>query len=412
MLVVFGALDAMRIAQALPRGLFGDEWRYLYYAENLLHGFYSPRERVFLWNGPGYPLLLVPFVRAGCIDAARYANAFWHAGTLAYCWALMRPYVRVPWRLLALLALYFYQPLASHLPLLYTEVVCCFLLTGWAYHTSQSQRSTGHLLIAGVYLGMLCLTKVIFGVALLVFCAALAVLFWIRRPQAAAHLKIALLALALCVPYLTYTYQLTGRWLYWSSAAGNNFYWLTSPYREESGDWYHQGWVRNDPLLRAHHKPIFDQTSGLLQNPHLEDQEQLFNLSTPESADVFVRAGLDNVRKHPIKFVRNYLANLVRLFLDVPTTVRGTPLWNPASLWHAPLLVWSGLVLLRAWRRRVSLPRVHWPSLGFALIALSAYTLSSLSARFLIPFVPLWWPLSCTWLALSENTEQTSRRTP
>jgi hypothetical protein len=397
-LLVFGTWDVLRIKHALPRELLGDEWRYLYYADNLLHGFYSPRERVFLWNGPGYPILLMPFVRAGWVDGARYANAFWHAGMLGYAWALMRPYLRAPWRVLVLLVLFFYQPLTSHLPLLYTEVVSCFLLVGWAYHARR-----GHKLIAAFYLSSLCLTKVIFGVALLVFCAMLAGIWFYRRTHSiSAQLKISLLALALCVPYLTYTYQLTGRWLYWSSAAGNNFYWLSSPYAEESGDWYHQGWVHDNPLLRAHHQGIFDQTSGLLEIPNLTGEEQLFNLSTPESADIFVRAGLQNVRSHPLKFARNYLANLSRLFFDVPTSVRGTPLWNPACLWHAPLLLWSALVLALAWRRRCGLPRPYWPSLGFALVALSAYTLSSLSARFLIPFATLWWPISCAWLATAR----------
>ena len=40
----------------------GDESRYIMYAQNLLQGFYSPKNFVFLWNGPGYPLFLVPFL--------------------------------------------------------------------------------------------------------------------------------------------------------------------------------------------------------------------------------------------------------------------------------------------------------------------------------------------------------------
>lgn len=397
-LLLFGIWDVLRIKHALPHDLFGDEWRYLYYADNLLHGFYSPPARVFLWNGPGYPILLMPFVRAGWVDGGRYANALWHAAMLAYAWALVRPHLRAAARWLVLLVLFFYQPLTSHLPLLYTEVACAFVLVAWAYHSAR-----GHKLAAGCYLGVLCLTKVIFGVALLVFSAILSAIWLYRRGRAAAiQLQIALLALALCVPYLTYTHALTGRWLYWSSAAGNNFYWLTSPYPEESGDWYHQGWVRNNPLLHAHHQWIFDQTSGLLTHPGLDDQEQLFNLSTPESADIFVRAGLQNARQHPLKLAHNYLANLSRLFFDVPTSVRGTPLWNPACLWHAPLLLWTGLVLALAWRRRCGLPRPYWTSVAFALVALSAYTLSSLSARFLIPFAALWWPISCAWLAATR----------
>ena len=40
----------------------GDAPRYLQFADNLLHGFYSDPQNINLWNGPGYPLILVPFV--------------------------------------------------------------------------------------------------------------------------------------------------------------------------------------------------------------------------------------------------------------------------------------------------------------------------------------------------------------
>ena len=410
--LVFGALDVLRIRHALPHPDFGDEWRYLYYADNLIHGFYSPRERVFLWNGPGYPLLIVPFVKVGWNDGARYANAAWHAGTMAYAWAILRPFVRASWNLVAVVALGFYQPLVSHLPLLYTEVVCCFLMTGWMYHALRSQTGSFHTLIAGSYLGVLCLTKVIFGVGLLVFIVISFGLWVYRRADAlAVYLRVSLLALALCIPYLSYTYHLTGRWLYWSSAAGNNFYWLTSPYREESGDWYHQGWVHNNPVLRAHHESIFDYTSGLIDNPSLSEREQLFNLSTPQSADVFLQAGLRNIRTHPAKFAGNYLANLSRLLFDVPTSVRGTRLRNESSEWNLPILVWTCCVLAYARYRRVSLPRAFWPCLGFALITLSAYTLSSLCSRFLIPLVPLWWLTTWAWFGASFTSRVASTST-
>jgi hypothetical protein len=38
-----------------------DEVRYVMFAENLSKGFYAPPDTLFLWNGPGYPLLLAPF---------------------------------------------------------------------------------------------------------------------------------------------------------------------------------------------------------------------------------------------------------------------------------------------------------------------------------------------------------------
>ena len=41
----------------------GDEGRYLMYAQNLTKGFYSPPPpAIDLGNGPGYPLILAPFV--------------------------------------------------------------------------------------------------------------------------------------------------------------------------------------------------------------------------------------------------------------------------------------------------------------------------------------------------------------
>src|SRR5471030_2896325 len=43
--------------------LYGDEIRYVDFAKNLLHGFYSPSPpHINLWNGPGYPVMLMPFV--------------------------------------------------------------------------------------------------------------------------------------------------------------------------------------------------------------------------------------------------------------------------------------------------------------------------------------------------------------
>src|SRR5689334_5704504 len=42
-------------------GVSGDQPRYLMYADNLIHGFYSPPE-LDLRNGPGYPIVLIPFV--------------------------------------------------------------------------------------------------------------------------------------------------------------------------------------------------------------------------------------------------------------------------------------------------------------------------------------------------------------
>ena len=399
-------IDVRAIGRDLPALLFGDEWRYLYYANNLLHGFYSPRDRIFLWNGPGYPLLLVPFVKAGWIDGARYANAIWHAGAIGYAWLILRMRLRTPWALGAVIVLGLYGPLREHLSLLYTEVFCFFLVTAWLYHALRAPTRRGHAIAAGCYLGVLCLTKVIFGAATMVFFVVMLVA-WLRRKSALlkSYVVEGALAVALCLPYLGYTYHLTGKPFYWSTVSPNAFYWLSSPYPDEWGDWYHQGWVDQNPILRAHHKAIFDQLRGLTENPDLPVSEQIFNMCTPEAGEVWLKQGLSNVRAHPLKFARNWASNLVRLFLDVPVSVRGTPFFNDYSIWHLPMLVWTGFVAVVATRRRVGPPTAWVPPALLALFTIGGYSFGSAIARYLIPFVPMWWLGTCCWLRRTKRAQ-------
>jgi hypothetical protein len=428
----FVAIDLTSIARHLPTKVSGDEWRYLFYAKNLLSGYFSPPERVFLWNGPGYPLFIAPFVKADFADGARYANAFLHAGTLAYAWLILRTRLSALWTYSAVVLLGFHPQARDHLHLLYTETLCAFLLTAWTFHTLRATtdvalvRASGwhrvHVVLAGIFLGLLCLTKVAFGPATAAFLVLLFLVgrrFRARRsasggvrasPLLTAHLQAALIALALCVPYLVYTHSLTGRIFYWASAWPNPFYWLTSPFPEESGDWYHQGWVFNNPLLREHHGAIFLRTSGLDKNPNLPEIEQLLNLSSPESADIFLQQALANVREHPLKFLSNWSVNWLRLFFDVPVSVRGTPFWNDATQANLPLLLFTAFVVVRARQTRTGLPRHFYPLTGLVLLNLASYSLASIVARYLVPLVPFWWIVACSVLSRSARRARRAER--
>jgi hypothetical protein len=403
LLIFAGVLvvDLYRIFGSLPRAEFGDEWRYLLYARNLLAGFFSPRDRIFLANGPVYPLFLVPFVKLGWLEGARYANAILHALALVYAWLIVSPRVPGPWSLAAVGLLYLYLPTAEFLPLLYTEMLCFFLVAALAYHVLKVQEGGRHLVLSGVFLGILSLTKVIFGYVSAAFLLAAMVISY-RRGAARHWRALALssaLALGLSVPYLGYTYSLTGRLFYWSSVGTNSFYWLSTPYPEEVGDWYHQGWVRRDPILRAHHLALFDMISGVARDPNLSIEEQLLNLSTPEAADAFGAIARRNVRQHPLKFAKNWLYNVARMFLDVPVSVRDTPFWNRYSQAHLLLLGFTAYVGVRARRARTWPSPAFVPLFLFAGLGMAAYSLSSATARFLFPIVPLWWLGTCCWLA-------------
>jgi hypothetical protein len=175
------------------------------------------------------------------------------------------------------------------------------------------------------------------------------------------------------------------------------FYWLTSPFPEEVGDWYHQGWVYENDLLRAHHRLIYDQTTGLSTNPGLAPHDQFSNLCSPEAGDVFLEQGLRNVREHPLKFAANWCANVSRLFFDVPVTVRRTPFWNVYTMSHLWLLPVAGVLFWKARRARVPFPRRAWPAAAFTILAFGGYSLVSSTARYLIPIASVWLVLGSIW---------------
>jgi hypothetical protein len=63
---------------------------------------------------------------------------------------------------------------------------------------------------------------------------------------------IILIAFAITLPWLIYTYDLTGRIFYWTSVGGNNLYWLTSPHKNEYGNWYSDIRTDKDAASQVH----------------------------------------------------------------------------------------------------------------------------------------------------------------
>jgi hypothetical protein len=74
-------------------GSAGDQPRYLMYADNLLHGFYSPPE-LDLRNGPGYPIVLIPFVAFHMpFISMKILNAFFHYLSIVFLFKALQQVV-------------------------------------------------------------------------------------------------------------------------------------------------------------------------------------------------------------------------------------------------------------------------------------------------------------------------------
>jgi 4-amino-4-deoxy-L-arabinose transferase-like glycosyltransferase len=373
--------------------VYGDEWRYTFYAQNLLDGHYSPPGVVFIWNGPGYPLFLAPF-RALELSwsIARYANAFLLVGAVAYFRHTLRPLAGARWAAIAGLLLGVFPPLLWHLRLLYSETLAAFLVTAFAYHYLQALRRDDrrHLVAAGLLLGALALTKIVFGTALLVWGGLAVAGFAITRARALRRTAVvAAIALGLCAPYLAYTHHLTGRPLYWGSAMGMSLYFMSSPHPGESGDWYHQGHARKVRELRQNHLAVLERIGRFDEVPKDSPIGELHYLCTDEADEEFRRLAMQNIRAHPGKYFENWLANVSRLFFDTPFSY---PVWP-----HQPrvfavnavvllLLAWSVIAALRD-RRRVDAGALMLLVLG--VIALGGISLISAVGRYSAPVMPL-----------------------
>lgn len=300
------------VAHPLLGSYQGDEGRYLDFAHNLLNGYYSPQDRVDLWNGPGYPLLLAPIAWSRhALLMARLLNAFLLFAALVYLQRALAKWMSARSRTLFTLLFGLYPPVLRYMPYALTETLSVLLVCGLAYHSLAMFESNGrfslvHAGIAAVFFAWLALTKVFFGVVLLAL-LVISTIVWLLIRGRALRVTAGMLAVAflLCIPYLTYTWRLTGRVLYWGTSGGAQLYWMTSPYDEESGDWFGSlASTEGDNLtLRTHHQATYESIAGL---PAHEADRQLMSRA------------LDNIRQHPGKYLKNWTANVGRMLFNYP----------------------------------------------------------------------------------------------
>lgn len=286
---------------------FGDEARYVQFAQNLLKGYYSPPPpNINLWNGPGYPMLILPFVWAQSpLLLIKMLNALLLFATLLIFYNILTLYdVTTHIKHLSTAFLGFYFPYYQHLIFINTEIFSVFLVTLFAYFYLKYFQSfkRKYLLIAAVILAYTALTKVIFGYVILAwFILSLIKLISQRKQIFGASISICVISLLLCSPYLYYTYSLTGKFFYWGSAGGLSLYTMSNPYPNEYGDWFQPQDMQKEFL--KNHKPFFDSMAKLNQI---------------ERDDALKKMAIRNIKNNPSKFVKNWISNISRILFSFP----------------------------------------------------------------------------------------------
>jgi hypothetical protein len=360
----------------------GDEIRYLEHALNFTQGYFLPVERPELLNGPGYPLILLPLVKMGApMLVLRLLNAVAAGVGFLWFWKLGRQFIQQHWALAFALLTMCHPVLMRQGGQVMTEVITQALVGGaallMAYSLHDVRWKWRPLLRAMIALGVLTMTKVIFGhvmSALLVF-SLLAILL-VKGWRTTAR-KVALICaggLLCCAPYLVYTHGLTGQWFKWSTSGGELMYWLTSHHPGENGHWYPEDWALVRSELAPNHAEFIHRVvaAGPLQADSLYGEKVKEHLQEPSAV------------------LYNYLCNWCRMFFGFPRSFEYERL---SAL--APILV-NGLLLLSmacaailGWLRREQLPQSLLALLIMGLIYTGGSSLAPSQPRYFITAFPL-----------------------
>jgi hypothetical protein len=363
-----------------------DQVRYVWFANNLAHGYYSPRYHINLWSGPGYPILLLPFVLLNLPWlAAKLLNALLLFLAILYFHSTLRLYIRERPAFYFSCLLGVYLPFLRYTHLLLTEELALFLLCGFLFHFCKLCRSGktrwGELAIASIYLAYLALTKIFLGYVILTgLILSMALYLWKRGSALKRTVLVCCFALLCCSPYLAYTYSLTGRIFYWGNSAGISLYWISNPKESELGSWFSPERVLENP--------------GQFQ-PHVGFFRELERLPSIQQDDELKRRAFYNITHYPRTFVKNWLANVGRLLFSYPYAYTQQKL--STYFYVIPnmfLFVLSILLIYPTYMARKLIPHEIYAMMSFGIIYLGGTSLLSgvfpRQSMLVVPVLFLW----------------------
>jgi hypothetical protein len=337
--------------------------------------------RAYLWHGPGLLTVLAPLVALDLpLPAIRFVEP-----VLLGCAALLfhrllrlrlgsRP--ALGWTY----AFGLYVPFFAVVPQVHKEPLSILLVVAGMLALTRALDSGRWLPVvgAGLALGGLTMVRLEYGwvtFALL----AVAMVYAARRRSASARRLVAVAAVAVvvCVPWLAYTYHLTGHPLYWGSSSGLSLFWMSPTLPGETGQWHEPSEVARDPALAAY-RPLFRRLQGL----------------DPISSDRWLRRrAIANIRARPGQYGRNLVANASRLVSSAPMRPSLPPLSiGTYALFNGSLLAGVGWAATVLWRRRRLVPPETATIALFAAFAIAVHLPPAASPRMLLPIAPalLW----------------------
>jgi 4-amino-4-deoxy-L-arabinose transferase-like glycosyltransferase len=376
--------------------LKGDEGRYLNFAQNLINGYYANPDMKsgFLWNGPGYPIILIPFKYFNLsLIFPKLLNAIFLFIAIVYLYKSLLFFINrkksfIVSILCGLTHPYFIFSITSVL----TESLSFFLISLSLYYFliffKTNKKSA--LLSTSFLLGYLMLTKVFFSYVLLlglIILIGISIRSIIKKTKLSQlrFVKLILYAFLVCSPYLIYTYSLTGKFFYWGDAGGSSLYCMSTPFEGEYGDWF------PPKLYDKLETPTFSTLTrkNTLYKNHSKFLDSISNFDGLKQDELLKERGLLNIKNHKIKYLKNIIYNFGRISFRYPFTNRETqPLLLIVNILHFcsiffPLIcTFTFLIFKKLEDELISLA-------AFLIISVAGILLLSAESRFVFPLYPV-----------------------
>ena len=301
----------------------GDETRFLAYTKNLLLGFYSqPSPNVDLLSGPGYPIILMPFVALHlpklCIVLL---NVVMHYLSVVFLFKTLQQFASFRKSLIISLFWACYYVAYQNMVRIAYEPFTMFMLTLLifclvkAFEDQSIKKTRPYIILSGFIFGYIALTKVIFAPVIVCMLVG-SVLLWLINRKIVNYRKavlIVLIAFTTFLPYVVYTYNLTGR-VFYLGTGGDNLYWMSTPYEGEYGDW--KGPLEMNPVENGNYN--IPGAGDTLIAHHKKDYDEINKLTGVERDDAFKKIAVENIKSHPAKYAQNIFFNIGRIVFHYP----------------------------------------------------------------------------------------------
>ena len=307
-----------------PTDGYGDEHRYLMFAKNLVHGFYSPPPpNVILTNGPGYPIILVPFVALGLpLTYITLLNPFLYYFSIIFLYKALQKVVSYNTTLIFSFMWACYYLAYQNIVYVMTETLTYLLISVLIYalvnvfQSTSRSRTIKYIALTGFIFGYIVLTKIAFIYVLLAMFLGSAII-WLFNQKKTGYKRLTAVTLGgfiTVLPYLIYAYALTGRMFYWNTNTGDSLYWNSTPFSNEYGDW--KGDLSQGAADLSNYN--IPGASDTLVAHHQKDFNIINQYSGYARDSVFKAIAISNIKDHPLKFLQNCFYNAGRLLFHYP----------------------------------------------------------------------------------------------